>query len=187
MRVDEALARLAGKSGFKIEQISGGTAGITVHDIAAACSGLRRDSYILALALWVEDYSHLEELIAGVEGYTKRVARQDKWRIPKDKPIIPRMAAMAIDEVVFAHKHRCKACTNGFIYRKGGHIDPCRHCNGNPSGRMSTRDRAAMLDVNQSNMSRNWSDKYEVIHRHVLNMRNKAWSHIGKGLISHHN
>ena len=183
MHVDLAMAKLAGKSNFKIERTSGGNMdGLTAHEISAACAGLRRDCYLLALALYVQDYSGLNELTGGVIGYTHRIARQNNWRIPKDSQIVQNMALLSIDEIVFAHEHKCKFCTNGFIYLNNGDVDPCKHCKGNPHGHMSIRDRADNIGVNESNMRRNWSAKYEVIHRHVLNMRNKAWDHIAKGL-----
>lgn len=178
-----ALARLAGKSNFKIEHVDTGEGGLTVHDISHACAHLPGEAHLIALAMWAEDYSVLKRLEYYVWDYAVKVAIDKGWKVPPGKEILRRMARLAISEVVLEHRYKCDTCEGrGIVYKRRPKPVDCPACKGSGKEKVYRNERADWLLIHRTNYYRKWEPRYELIFAHVVMQKNRAWGHIRRNL-----
>lgn len=115
---------------------------------AHLCGGMRREWYLAARLRWGLDWSVANELeyMLWMEG--SGVSYKERWRVPKGKEYVRKMAGLAIAEIA----------------------EPKRYA---PDAR-----KAEWMDVSASQFSRLWGKRYNAIYSIIEDWSSSAYSYV---------
>lgn len=126
----------------------GGTPEVDQATAAGLCSGMKRKWYLAARLKWGLDWSVANELEYLVWIEAAGLAARGKWKIPKGKEHVRKMAGLAIAELA----------------------DPMRW-------KLDT-DKADWMGVHKSQFSRTWKEKYNAMYSLLDDWSNAAYSYV---------
>lgn len=128
--------------------ISGGNPEVDQCTAAALCQGMRREWYLSARLKWALDWSVAQELeyLLCVDG--TKFARRGRWKIPKGREYVQKMAGLAVMEVA------------------------------DPKNWQFDKQRAGFMGVSKSQFSRTWLKRYNVIYTILDDWANSAFSYV---------
>lgn len=124
-------------------------------ELAGLLAGLTVEQTDLALAKYGADEASERRLIAHVRVWLAGVAVREEWRIVRGRPTVCNMAALAVLEIV--RPNRCERCHGrGMLVNR-----VCGACGSTGYHRLSGREVARAIGVDQANFSRYWVKRYE--------------------------
>ena len=117
---------------------------------ASLCRGMKRPPYLTARLIWCLDWSVCNELEHLLWMEAASLAAKERWKIPKGKEYVRRMAGLAIAESA----------------------DPKRW-------RFASQ-RAEFAGISDSEWSRTWRARYEAVYEILTDWSADAFRHIQK-------
>lgn len=135
------IANLFGVGGGGVPELDPATA-------AGLCQGMRREWYLAGRLKWALDWSVANELeyLLWIDGTD--IAKSGRWKIPKGREYVRKMAGLAIAELADPHKWK-------HDYK-----------------------RAEWMGVSPSQFSRIWVKRYNEIYSLLDDWSNSAYSYV---------
>ena len=180
-----ALAKLAGRVPELGATRGTDRASITPEDVAAACAGLARGPYLIALAKYAHDWSGIAELerIIWLEVVDIAIRPPDgrPWRIPVGQEILRNLGRAAALEAI--EEPLCDECSGRrVIFLPGGLVEDCEACAGTGRGRYGAVTLAASVGVSLPDWAHVWGPRYAIISKIPYNWLYTAVLHINQRL-----
>lgn len=143
-------------------------------ELAGLLATLSPHEMNLALAKYGCDDDAKRKLVNNVAAYTTEIALANGWK-PRDRQLLLGMARLAVYEIL--GDLRCNKCNGtGFVSL----VRPCSCCQGTGHKRLSKRDMAAVVGVDQAQWLRVWQDRYAVIFDYVTELEVAIFNKIFK-------
>lgn len=174
MNPAKMLARLTVRSTGLGERSNGGTGGITPQDIAAACAGMSDAQYLLLLRIYTQDVTVQPRLFYAIYDQAIGIATCGHWRLPVGKELVRKMTNLALAEMISPRV--CPDCEGkAQVWLKGMAVPTaCKPCGGSGRKSLSSREKARLLEMDDTTFSRYWSDRYDQVFAHVAELESSA-------------
>lgn len=146
-------ARVMAKLTAQPARLDGGGGGMTEYDVALCASlaaNLKERYYLAARLKWCQDWSVANKLEYLLWIEAVGIAAEEKWRVPKGREYVRKMAGLAIAEI--AEPQRWK----------------------------EQQTKAQFMGMDKSTWSRTWQGRYEVIYSELSGWCDTAYRHIAR-------
>lgn len=158
---------------------------LRTEDIIYCLKGLPDSKYLIGRAAFAGDDEAREKAVGYVLEKVKDMAQRGHWKVKKGLAL-EMLVRIAIYEATCPIE--CNDCRGrGFLYMKGGKVEPCQKCNESGRGKLSERWKARQCNVPDRTWHRNFIRYYEQVYRLVEDWKNDSYRHLLKNLTAGEN